>query len=137
MSKSRVNKSRYLAVAVGLLALLPVLANAGDGEQDSAGQDTLARIRQAFPYDPSAKRNREERSASDEDVVAMGPYTVEASMVPRWQREGIERATRERLDSRFSFIRGGTVFGEDLGKVRMDVGPSFSRSGLSFLRFSW
>jgi hypothetical protein len=131
-----VNKVRFLPVAAILLASLPVLARAGDDDPGSMPQETSARIKEAFPYDPTAKRNREEKKDADDDVVAMEPFAVVTTLLPRAIRERIDRGSVS-TDNQFSLSRGGSISGRDLGKVRMDIGPTFSRSGWSFLRFSW
>ncbi len=129
---------RFPSIAAVLLALLPALATAGDNEQVSLGQETLARIKEAFPYDPTVRQNQKPvEEAPDDEVVAMDPFPVVTEMLPRALRESIDREAEKEWDRRFSLLNGGSLFEKDFGKVRMDFGPVGIPAGFTFLRFSW
>jgi hypothetical protein len=130
---------RFPFIAAVLLALLPALAIAEDNAPVSLGQETLARIKEAFPYDPAVRRDRppRERAADDEEVLAMEPFSVVEEMLPRSLRERIEHGSEKDWDRRFSLLSGGSLFEKDFGKVRMEFGPVGIPAGFTLLRFSW
>lgn len=127
---------RVVAFAVGtILGSLTACADNPKPNIDSVRQQTLALLRQTFPYSPKPNVSAEFTSG-DDTILKMAPFIVTDSRAVQFQRNlehKLAEDSREAKAKIFTLTKGGKVL--TLGRV--DIGLMWENSGFAILKLPW
>ena len=124
-------KLRLLLVAFALPAC--VLAGEGADAKRTVAQESLALLRQAFPYRPAAGADEGKTPEVAGDTETLAPFHVVESRRSHELVEKIEGTFQKKKDERFSLIKGGTIYENS----RLKLGAWGGGAGITFLKITW
>ena len=111
----------FRLVSVALAAPVCLLASEPERPKPKVTQESLAVLRQTFIWQPSIRREAEQKKAAGPDIVTMDRFVVTESLRQKELTAKLARDAQKKKDEQFTPTKGGTFL--ELGRLNLGAWP--------------